>query len=204
MLPAVLSRITGSVALLLPQPLLGAAPAPLFLPADFITLLLLWGFCSTELLLQAIGQETPGQEAVEPLRAAALDLHGEPRRPMHEAHTGRGLVHMLSTWARRTDEGLLQILLMDLESPQSRLKHALFFRTDAELAHLCIHRLHGDNVTSQGIALPERLKGQLDILEGEDAVDDGLDTALRHQVHGLLQLLLSGRAGAHNLPFVAD
>ena len=100
MLLAVFSPVAGPFAVLLPQPLLGAAPAPLFLPADFITLLLLWGFCSPELLLQAIGQETPGQEAVEPLRAAALDLHRKTCWPVHKADAGRGFVDMLTTWAR--------------------------------------------------------------------------------------------------------
>ena len=67
MLLAVFSPVAGPFAVLLAPLLLGAAHAPLFLPADFVMLLLLWGFCSTQLLLQAIGQETPGQEAVEPL-----------------------------------------------------------------------------------------------------------------------------------------
>ena len=88
----------SSFVLLLQQLLLGAAHAPLLLPADFITLSLVPGFCSTELLLQAISQETPGQKAIQPLRAAALDLDGESRRSMHEADAGRSFVYMLAAW----------------------------------------------------------------------------------------------------------
>jgi hypothetical protein len=52
---------------------------------------------------------------------------------------------------------------VDLERLQSRLERSLLFQTDAELTHVCVHRLHSDNVTPQGIALAEGLKGQLDI-----------------------------------------
>jgi hypothetical protein len=143
---------------LLPGPVLqllfGATGAPLLLAADFVTLLIVWGCCSTDLLFHTVGQETPGQEAVQPLRAATLHLDGEPRWPVEEAYAGRGFVDMLTAWPGRTDEGFLEILLVDLESLQACLKRALFLWTDTELAHLCIHRLHGDNITPQGIALP--------------------------------------------------
>jgi hypothetical protein len=156
-----------------------------------------------ELSLHAVGQEAPGQEAIQPLGTAVLDLDGKPRRPVQEAHAGRGFVHMLPARSGGADEGLFQVLFMDLEGPQARLKRTLFFLTNAELTHLSIHRSHGNNVTSQRLPLPKRLEGQLDVLQGENAVDDGLDTPLAHQVHGFLKFLLSRRAGAHDLPFVA-
>jgi hypothetical protein len=53
---------------------------------------------------------------------------------------------------------------MDLESLQAGLKRTLFFWTHTELTHVCIHRLHDNDGTSQGIPLPERRRGQLDIL----------------------------------------
>jgi hypothetical protein len=67
MLSAVFSAVTRSVASLLPQPLLGAAPAPLLLPTDFVALLIVRGFRSAKLALYTLSQEAPGQEAVEPL-----------------------------------------------------------------------------------------------------------------------------------------
>jgi hypothetical protein len=154
----------GSFTLLLLQFLPGAAGAALFLPTDFVALLIVRGFCSTEPSLHMVGQKAPGQKAVKPLRAAALDLDGDPRRPVQEAHTRRGLIDMLPAWPRGTDEGLLQVLLVDLQSPQARLKRALFFLTDAKLTHRCTYRLHGDHVTSKGTAPAERLKGQLNVL----------------------------------------
>jgi hypothetical protein len=47
---------------------------------------------------------------------------------------------MLSAWARGTDEGFLQVIFMDVETLQAYLKRTLFFWTDAELAHIFVHR----------------------------------------------------------------
>ena len=60
--------------------LLRAAGAALLLAADFVALLALRRLIAAAPLLKAIGQQTPGQEAVEPLGAAALDLDREARR----------------------------------------------------------------------------------------------------------------------------
>jgi hypothetical protein len=87
---------------------------------------------------------------------------------------------MLTARSRGTNEGFLQILFIDLESLQTRLKRALFFWTDAELVHVCIYRLHRHDIAPQGTALSERLKKQIDVFQGKDAVDDRLDTSLRH------------------------
>jgi hypothetical protein len=52
---------------------------------------------------------------------------------------------------------------MDLERLQALLKGTFFGLAHAEFAHVCIHRLHGNNLASQGIALTERRKGPFDM-----------------------------------------
>jgi hypothetical protein len=71
---------------------------------------------------------------------------------------------MLTAWARRTDEGLLQVLLADVQGPQPRFQCALFFLTHAVLAHLCIYRSDRNDVMAQVLALSKHRKSQLDIL----------------------------------------
>jgi hypothetical protein len=147
------------LCLLLPF-LLGAARAALLLPTNFHALLSLGRLSSTQPLLKSVSEKTPGQEAVEPLEAAGLNFDRETRRPMHEAHTSRGFVHMLPARSGGAHEGLFKIRLNDLQGLHAGLKGALFFLTDAELAHRCIDRLGRRHVTAHGMALPKPVKGE--------------------------------------------
>jgi hypothetical protein len=92
---------------------------------------------------------------------------------------------------------------MDLESLQARLKRTLFRLADAELAHICIHRLHGNNVTSQGIAPAERLKvahdGRRDVHPHAASPDFSIGAAGANIAHPHQRLVRVDARGFHVL-----
>jgi hypothetical protein len=124
-----------SLVRLLTQLLSCTTGTALLLLADLLALLRLQGLFALDFFLKAISQEASRQKAVQSLRAPLLNLDGDARRAVGEAHTRRCFIHMLPAWPGGSHKRLLEILLMDLERMQARFKGSLFFRTDAELAH---------------------------------------------------------------------
>jgi hypothetical protein len=102
---------------------------------DLGALLRLQGRFALDFFLKAVGQKASRQKAVQSLRAPLLNLDGDARRAVGEAHTRRRFIHMLPAWPGGSHKRLLEILLVDLERMQAGVKGSLFVRTDAELTH---------------------------------------------------------------------
>src|SRR5262245_44953125 len=111
---------------------LGAARAAALLAPDARPLL---GGCfghAAHARLELVGEEAPGEKAVQRLRTLLLALHHEARRHVAQDHAGRDLVHVLAAATARAAEGLLEVLGPHAEPAHAGEERRLLLRRHGE------------------------------------------------------------------------
>lgn len=98
--------------------LFGAAGPAALLATDARGLLSARAGFSEPLVFDLGGQELSRGEAVRPLGAKSLALHGCASWPMHEDHAGGDLVHVLPPLSAGVDEAFLEVAFPDAERRQ--------------------------------------------------------------------------------------
>src|ERR1017187_4919001 len=115
-----------------------AAGASSFLAADFFNLGALRGDETVFLFLNFVEQQAARDVAVESLLARLLAFHRHAGRTMHQHHTGRNLVHVLSAVAAGADKTFLDVRLAHTQRGHALRELVFFFEADGKGAHTTV------------------------------------------------------------------
>jgi hypothetical protein len=101
-----------------------------FLPAVFGDLRFGFGNAGVFLSFNFVQEQLAREKAVHPLLPSGLALYLNTRRPVHQHHTSRGLVYVLTAVPGRPDECFFQIRFTDSRSGHPGQQLIFFLRTD--------------------------------------------------------------------------